>query len=499
MAEAVHIAPRPITPAFFQPTPPPGAAVLARGTAYTNGPLVFMLMLIAAAVGLLFMLPRWAPPAVVATMASRTPPQIVNSAEPVLVPPDDAQLTAIARKTAQTLLRASLARVAELQTLQVEQWDRAGLHHVQEHISAGEKAYREQRFRAALDAYRAALATAARLEARLPAVLSALLQAGDTALEQGNSASAAAAFSQVLAIHPNQAHATLGRARAATLDRVQALVEQAEAYEQMGEHDQARAVYDDATRLDSQASRVAAGLARLDKIANKKRLRTALSQGHVALEHGDFAAARLAFKRAAALDAGASEAPQGLRETERRATAAAIAAHLQRATHAVRSEVWREAAREFDGALTLDKELGAARDGKHEAEQRAQLDAQLTSLSHDMPALTDDRQWARAERVLANTQAITQPGPRLRGQIAALRTALRVAREALNVTLVSDGQSDVSIDGVGALGHFTTHVVKLAPGRYRATSRHDGQADVRIEFTIAPGAAAPRITLQSTP
>ncbi len=461
-----------------------------------------MLVLALAATGLLFMLPHWAPSTSVMTTSvpgSVPPPPSPPTTAALDQAPDDQQLTAIARRTAQILLRASLARVAQLQTLQVERWDRAGLHDLQEHIAAGEKAYREQRFRAAQDAYRAALMQSARVEAALPAVITALLKDGNAALTQGNSAQAAAAFGQVLAIQPEQRDATLGRARAATLDRVRALVEQAEAYEQMGEEDQARAVYIDAARLDARALSVSAGLARLDRSARARALRTALSAGHVALERGDFNGARVAFKRAAGLDPQTAEVRLGQRETERRATAAEIAAHLERAARAVRNESWSEAARYYGAALALDTELGSAADGKHEAEQRAQLDAQLTSLAKDALGLVDERQRERAKRTLATAKTIDPPGPRLRGQIAALDTALRQAREAVNVTLLSDGQSEVSIDGVGALGRFTQHPLALKPGHYRALAQRDARADVRIEFTIAPGASAPRITLQSEP
>ena len=460
---------------------------------------MLVLLLTGAATVLLYLLPRWAPPPAVVTMTAIVPMRTAATPVPPLALPDDEQITAVARSAAQTLLRASLARVAHLQTLHVEHWHRTGLQRVQENIGAGEKAYREQRFRAAQDAYRAALTAAARVETRLPAVLAALLQAGDAALEQGHSAHAAAAFGQVLAIVPEDRRAALGRARAGTLDRVQALVEQAEAYAQMGAPDRARAAYVDAARLDPQATRVTAGLARLDHVAQVQRLRTALSEGHVALAHGDFNAAGLAFKRAAALDAQSLEVQQGQRDTERRAAAAAITAHLERAARAVRSEAWPEAARAYGAALALDSELDVAREGQRDAKQRAQLDTQLAALSQDVLALTEDNPRALAQRMLASAKTIAPAGPRLSGQLATLNTALRQAREALNVTLVSDGQSEVSVDGVGALGRFTEHTLQLAPGRYRAHGRHDGRADVRIEFTITPGATAPRITLQSAP
>ncbi|CAN0505388.1 unnamed protein product, partial [Phaeothamnion confervicola] len=139
---------------------------------------------------------------------------------------DDEQATAGARRDAQDLLRATLARLAQLQASHVEQWDRSGLYRLREALSAGEKAYSETRFRAAQEAYRAALAHADQIETRLPQVIADLLNEGNGALLAGNSAQADTAFTQVLAIRPAHPEATLGRARAATLDRVLALVEQ---------------------------------------------------------------------------------------------------------------------------------------------------------------------------------------------------------------------------------------------------------------------------------
>jgi len=464
--------------------------------------MAVMIILALAAVVLLMNLPRWAPPkpaislptpngaAAAAAMAEPAAPE---------APPDDDELTGIARRNAQILLRASLARVTELQARQVESWDRSGLHQLNEHILHGEKAYTEKRFRAAQDAYRAALTEAARLEARLPAVIAELLAEGENALEQGNSAQAATAFEHVLAMAPEQREARLGRARAGTLDRVRALVEQAEAYEQMGEADKARAVYDDAARLDARTASVKTGLARLDRQAREQRLRDALSAGHVALERGDFTGARQAFKRAAAIDAHSADVLAGQRETERRAAAAEIATALERANRAVKNEAWLDAARSYGAALALDAELSVAAEGKRAAEQRAQLDGQLENLRKDVLALATEPRRALAIETLSRARAVPQAGARLRAQMAALDSALRQAREPVEVTLLSDGQSDVSLDGRGALGRFSQHQLTLAPGHYRALVRRDGQTDVRIEFTITPGAGAPRITLKNAP
>lgn len=138
-------------------------------------------------------------------------------------------------------------------------------------------------------------------------------------------------------------------------------------------------------------------------------------------------------------------------------------------------------------------------DSKRAAEQRAQLDEQLESLRKDALALTDPRQHELANSTLARAQAIASPGPRLREQISALNIALGQARAPLEVTLISDGEAEVALDGVGSLGRFSEHRLSLLPGRYRAVLRRDGQADERIEFSLMPGASAPRISLQGAP
>ena len=250
--------------------------------------ITVLLILALLAVGLLMMLPRWAPPTLTAVDSTQVKDAAASMPAAQIAPDlplDDEQATAGARRDAQHLLRAVLARLVQLQASHVERWDRSGLHGLRESLSAGEKAYSETRFRAAQAAYRAALAHADQIEARLPTVIASLLKEGNGALLAGNSAQADAAFAQVLAIQPEHRQASLGRARAATLDRVLALVEQAEAYEQMGDEDKARAVYQDAAKLNAHSASVKAGHARLDSSARAncaRRCRRGISPSNAA-------------------------------------------------------------------------------------------------------------------------------------------------------------------------------------------------------------------------
>ncbi len=234
--------------------------------------------------------------------------------------------------------------------------------------------------------------------------------------------------------------------------------------------------------------------------ARAQQLSAALSDGHRALARDDYSAAREAFKRAAALDGQAEEVTAGLRETNRRATAAAIASALERAgaraqersLAAGRAQPMARRSRSMPNSTTQ-------RRANSKRAQRAALDAQLESLRQDVLALAAGAPREAAQRALARAQTIAQPGPRLRTQMAALSQALREAREPLTVTLQSDDANEVEVEGVGALGRFKERQVTLTPGRHAAVVHRDGAAPLRIEFDIAPGARAPRVILKSAP
>ncbi|NBU24181.1 MAG: hypothetical protein EBS39_00870 [Gammaproteobacteria bacterium] len=64
--------------------------------------------------------------------------------------------------------------------------------------------------------------------------------------------------------------------------------------------------------------------------------------------------------------------------------------------------------------------------------------------------------------------------------------------------LESDGLTQVTLQRWGAVGAFTRKELRLKPGRYVAIGTRAGYRDVRREFTLSPGAAAPVIVVRCT-
>jgi tetratricopeptide (TPR) repeat protein len=456
------------------------------------------LALAAAAVVLLggvmvvvLVLPHWMAP----TAPSGEPPlpaATTAAPAPGFVPPAP---DPIEREHAQQVLAGVLETLGRLERLAVDTWDRSGAHRARGLIADGEKAYREARYDDAETRYAEARAALEALEASVPEAVAALVDRGRLALANGDSAGAAAAFEQALAMDPENAAAAGGRARAATLDQVLALTQEAEGHERMGDRERALSAYREAVALDAEAEGAQAAMARIERDQRADALDAAMSQGFAALERGDYGAARSAFERAARIDGNDPAVKDALRQAENAAIAAAIERHLALATRAERAEAWAEAERQYALVLEHDERLPDAERGRARAAERKQLDERLEAYLERPERLSDDAVHAEASALLERVRGLGD-GARLRAQRERLAEALRLAHLPIAVLLTSDGETRVSVARVGELGRFEQRRLELRPGTYTAHGRRDGYRDVRVEFTLVPTTPAPSITIQ---
>jgi hypothetical protein len=77
-----------------------------------------------------------------------------------------------------------------------------------------------------------------------------------------------------------------------------------------------------------------------------------------------------------------------------------------------------------------------------------------------------------------------------------LSRLLKRAATPLQVQLVSDNATDVSVYKVGKLGSFETHELSLRPGKYVAVGSRPGYRDVRLEFLVGPEQEAKPIVIR---
>jgi len=446
------------------------------------------------ALGVIFVLPKLVEPnAAPEAPAATIPPPAAAAA---------AALDPAARRAAQDALARLQPLRAELEAAAVSAWAAEPFAAAGERIAAGDTAYREQRYADALAAYGDAERQLSALRERIAPTIAERLASGAAALAAGDAAAAERAFQEVLAMQPDQATARAGLARAATLPQVRALTAAGEGQLAAGELDAAAQSFAQALALDGADDAARAGAARVSARVsaqrNAQRHQAALDAGLAALHSGDHAAAITAFERALAIQPDSGAARDGLAEARQRATAARIGQLLASARQAETEENWAAADARYGDILAVDPGAEAARTGQARALARSRLDAALRATLAAPQRLGDRTVQVAARALLDEARAVPAPGPRLREQIATLDHALAAALVPIAVELRSDDRTQVTVLRVGALGRFASKRLELLPGDYVAVGERPGYRDVRVPFSIRPGAAAAAVQIACT-
>ncbi|HUF71694.1 MAG TPA: hypothetical protein VMR74_02225, partial [Gammaproteobacteria bacterium] len=152
-----------------------------------------------------------------------------------------------------------------------------------------------------------------------------------------------------------------------------------------------------------------------------------------------------------------------------------------------RRELWDEAIARYREALATDPTLEFAIEGIERAQRRADLEAKVEALIETPGRLLNDEGRADANLVLEEALAIEDPGPMHTALTERLAGLIEVASTPVNVTLVSDSATEVTLYRVGNLGTFATRELELKPGEYTAVGARRGYRDVRETFTVLPG------------
>jgi len=411
-------------------------------------------------------------------------------------PNEDLERLAVAKQEFEELRPAVTKRLEALEARTAGAWGGEIFARGKRALTEADAAFGRREHEAALASLRAADADLAATEKLAAEQLRAALNAGATALEQGDAAAARGQFERALQIEPANAVARRGLERVATLGEVSALLAEARAAEERGDRAAAEAAFRKALALDRDTRAARDGLARLQAQAGNAAFAGAMSQGLDALARRDYAAARAAFERAGQIRPGAPEVADSLAQVERAVGDRALAAHVEAARQAERGERWAEALAEYRKALAIDRSLALAQQGVERAEPRAMLDAELATYLERPERLFSPDVRAAARATIARARGLDAPGAALGRQVAAVDALITAAETPQRVALTSDNQTDVTVYRVGRIGTFERKELELLPGRYTVVGMRAGYRDVRREITLLPGREAPTLAIR---
>ena len=403
------------------------------------------------------------------------------------ISPFEAAQRALQRKEAQDVLAELLAKQAELDGLNVAQWAESDYDQALGKAGIGDDYYRTQDFELARDSYAQGREALVLLLDSVPVVVSQTLIQAQQAFETGDSEQALAKFDLALLLDPESEAAAIGLQRSETLEEVKGLLAQADELFESGELALAREKYQQALKRDSYNDRARARVGETAALITENEFSKIMSRGYSLLESGEPEQAIADFQRASGLGIHEEQALAAIAQTENEIANAEINQIRGVITQAEGDEQWQLAVDEYDKVLAIDANLLFAISGRDYAGKRARLDRLLVEGIDNPERFSEDAVFEQILDVYYTGRAIDPPGLVLIRQLDTLEGLLENSQIAIEIQLVSDRFTEVTLLRIGNLGKFEQQSIALKPGRYVAVGRRAGYREVREEFTVGFG------------
>ncbi len=421
-------------------------------------------------------------------------PAAKTESGPDASPWSDAQAAKL-RKEAQDVLAQLLDLQFALEERGAKQWAAQQYEEATALATSGDELYRQRQYPEAKADYEQSLERFQAINESIPEVVNGLLQAATAAIEAGDEAEVERTLALAQVIEPENAELAALQQRATTLGPLLALLEAAAQAESSGDLATAEDKLRDANTLDPAHQFTIDELQRVSAAHLSQRFNDAMSDGYAALDVGQYSKARQYFKSAANLQSGSAEASSALQEVAAAEQGSKLTRLKSSGARSEQSEQWQQALEAYEQALAIDDNVAFATEGASRARSRARLDKQFSTAIAEPQRLSDVAVAEAVEKLLAQARDIQPRGPKLEQQINRLDTLLRQANTIVDVTLVSDGETEVIVYKIARLGRFQQTALKLRPGTYTARGSRNGYRDVLEKFTISHEGQAEPITI----
>ena len=412
------------------------------------------------------------------------------------IPGAEKDVASVARHNAEQALQAYLRLRAEPDLADAERWAQEESGYAFEQAEQGDEFIGRRSYKDAEAAYHSATDTLQLLLDTRPRRFQDYLQRALGLLDENKPDEALADFDLALLMEPADSEAQTGQARARVRAEVLSYMGVAEVAEQEQHFEDALQAYASAVALDPEYQPAVSALQALEFRLQEVRFQVALGTALNALEEGRFEVSVTALKQAAAIHPD-SQAVKDLQLRLHRAQQAARLASLRRqANRSAAAENWQAAEGFYRKALAIDSGTAFAVAGQEKAGQRIRLHSQLDHYLDDPERLYSPEPLKNATRLLASAGTPPVEEPLLKGKIDSLTQRIEQAKTPLDLLLLSDDQTSVSIYHVGQFGPFREKRLNLLPGRYTVVGSRAGYRDIREIITILPGKPLPPLTIR---
>ena len=341
-----------------------------------------------------------------------------------------------------------------------------------------EKYFNKALFSETIEKFNEGIVAANKIIERAAVSLDKFIDSGFNFLFLNNAIDAEISFRSALEIDPSNSMANKGLNRALVLDKVSKYINDAKLLISVNSLDQAKDLIDIAAQLDNKYQ----GLdkLRLDviELIKIRDLNVLITDGFKYLKLLKFNEAKINFDKALLIDKNSKLAEEGINSANEGIKKNIIETEKFLAYESLNLEDFSKSSLHFQNILNLDPNIQFAILGLQEAKKLKELEFHLDRYIDRPDRLSSRNVYDEALVLLisANSQSLQK---RLSSKKEQLEFILNEFSESINITLISDNKTQVTVLNVGSIGVFNQKEIKLNPGKYTFVGKRKGFVTIR--------------------
>ena len=364
-----------------------------------------------------------------------------------------------------------------------EIWALDDLTALEEMEKEADKYFRQALFLESINNFNLGIEASSDIIKKASIFLAQNLDGGFQSLLAKNSLDAESFFKKALVIDPVNLEAINGLNRALVLDKVLNNLREAELLISVDSLDEAKSLIDEAYELDNQYSEIDEIKLNIIDLINIRDFNVLLSSGYKNLKLLKFTDARTNFNQALKITKSSKLAIDGIILANEGIKKNKIEQEKLLASKALELEDFSIALIHFQNILELEPNIQFAVYGLQEVKMFDEFESNLDRYLNNPSRLSSPNVYSEAARVLDNSQSLNLR-KRLSSKKEKLDFLLAKYSEEINITIISDNKTQVTIQNVSLIGAFNTKEIRLTPGKYILIGKRKDFVTVRKTINL---------------
>ena len=360
----------------------------------------------------------------------------------------------------------------------VEIWAPDDLSSLKSIEEEAEKYFNKALFPEAIDKFNTGIVAANKIIEIATTLLDKFIDSGFNFLFLNNAIDAEISFRSALEIDPSNSMANKGLNRALVLDKVSKYINDAQLLISVNSLDQAKDLIDMAAQLDNEYQ----GLdkLRLDviELIKIRDLNVLITDGFKYLKLLKFNESKINFDKALLIDKNSKLAIEGINLSNEGIKKNIIETEKVLAYESLNLEDFSKSSLHFQNILNLDPNIQFAILGLQEVKKLKELEFHLDRYIDRPNRLSSPNVYDEALTLLITYNSLSLQ-KRIFAKKERLEFLLTKYSEEINIIIISDNKTQVTVQNVGSIGVFNQKEIKLNPGKYTFVGKRKGFVTIR--------------------